>query len=193
LSIGEGQHLCDDRAVMHAQVPVPQRADRVGFHLAAAGERIDGGDPLGEVGRPAGEVERGPVRSRDGRRPQPCDLVRIDAFTVHSQPVAATVVREQHVDRCIGRPAGRAPQLRRRIPGDDPAPGDEHPGCTGPQRKIHLEQRGRVHIREEPLVAGSAQDTWRQQPGGDGGGAPERGGQVDRHAEPDGSGPATVP
>src|SRR6185503_17767490 len=57
----------------------------------------------------------------------------------------------------------------------------------------HFEYGRRVHVREEPPIAASAQDTWRQQPGGDGAGAPEGGGEVDRHAEPDGSAAAVVP
>jgi hypothetical protein len=73
-------------------------------------------------------------------------------------------VREEHVDRDVGWPAGGAPQLRGGVSRDDTPAGDEHAGRAGPQGEIHLEQRGSVDVREEPPVAAAAQNSGVSRP-----------------------------
>jgi hypothetical protein len=115
-----------------AEVAVPQDLQGVEVDPAVVGERVDGGDPLGQVGRPARQVEGRAYGCRDRRRAAPVGLVDLQALAVHPQSRTGVVVRQEHVDGGIRRPARRTPQLGCGVPRDDATALDEPDGSAPP-------------------------------------------------------------
>jgi hypothetical protein len=150
------------------------------------GEGVDRDDLLPQRGCPPGEVERRADGARDAVRTHLGDLGGIGQVAVHPQPGTpvrlAARAQQQYLRRGVGGAAGRAQQLGGRVAGEHPTPLDQDGCACRSQGEVCFEVGGCVDVREEALEPRAAEPARRHESGGDGGGAAERAGEVDRHA-----------